>query len=101
MNRVASCLASFAFVAFTLVGSLGVVTVETGCKSTCTDSESTACTNAYSGCISEASVTADTAKCQQCADDYCACFDKCGSTCDKSNVSGKCNSSPDTTGPTK
>jgi hypothetical protein len=73
-----------------IVGSLGVTSLQAGCASTCSDSETAACNNTFTACIT-AAAAAGGAGCQKCADDYCACYDKCGSTCDKGKVSGSCS----------
>jgi hypothetical protein len=73
-----------------LVGSLGVVAVETGCSGTCSSSEEEACTNTFTTCIQRASETAKPEDCQACADNYCKCFDDCGSTCERDRVAGRC-----------
>lgn len=71
------------------VGSLGVSTLQTGCSSVCSDSEAKACDDAFITCTT-ASAAAGGAGCQKCADDYCGCYDKCGSTCDKDKFAGAC-----------
>jgi hypothetical protein len=72
-----------------LVGSLGVTTLQTGCSSTCSASESKACDDTFISCTT-ASAAAGGTGCQKCADDYCSCYDSCGSTCDKNKFAGTC-----------
>jgi hypothetical protein len=73
-----------------VVGSLGVVVVETGCSGVCSSEEEESCTSTFTGCIERAAQTANPADCQACADNYCKCFDDCGSTCDRGRVAGRC-----------
>lgn len=72
-----------------IVGSLGVSGLQTACSSVCSDSESKACDDTFISCTTAAAAAGGTG-CQKCADDYCACYDKCGSTCDKNKYAGTC-----------
>jgi len=83
-------LASFGVVVSFVVGSLGVVTVETGCSGTCSEEEARTCDDNFNRCTTAASTRNDLVACQKCADDYCACYDDCGSTCDRSRFEGVC-----------
>ena len=88
--KIVRALASLSVVAVSVIGSLGVVSLETACSSVCSSDEEAACTNTFQACIAQAASSADLNKCQSCADAYCKCFDDCGSTCDRDRVSGTC-----------
>jgi hypothetical protein len=83
---------SLASVAFVGVLFTTLLANETACSSkTCSSSEESACTNAYTDCTNKAAAAADKAACQKCVDDYCSCYDKCGNSCDKNKLSSACN----------
>jgi hypothetical protein len=74
-----------------VVGALAVtVTAPAGCGGPCSSSEEQSCTSTYNTCIQNAAATASLAACQACVDDYCSCFDSCGSDCDSAALSGAC-----------
>lgn len=67
-------------------------TLTTACASVCTDDEEQACTDTYNACISAAAAAADLTACQKCVDDYCGCFDDCGTDCNADSLSNTCAS---------
>lgn len=65
-----------------------VVIHESGCSSkVCSTSEESSCTTTYTTCITAAAMAGDMAACTKCVDDYCACYDACGNTCDRTKLS--------------
>lgn len=61
----------------------------TGCSGgVCTAEEENACTTTYNKCVETTSSAGDAAGAQKCADDYCKCYDACGTTCDRSRIGG-------------
>lgn len=61
----------------------------TGCSDAakvCTAEEESACTTTYTACVNTAAAAGDANGGQRCGDDYCRCYDACGSTCDRSKL---------------
>ena len=90
-----SFVVSLPVVALALVSLFGVTSTQAACSSsdtakTCSQSEDDACTSTYSSCVATAAASADRVACQKCVDDYCACYSKCGNTCDKQKLAGQC-----------
>jgi hypothetical protein len=58
-----------------------------GCSaSVCSADEENACTTTYTNCTTAAALAVDEAAGKKCGDDYCSCYDACGSTCDRSKL---------------
>lgn len=84
-------LVSIAAVTIGLASILALSSAQTACSSsTCSDSETQACTNSFTTCTAAAAIAADMSACQKCVDDYCACLSECGDTCDRDKL-GSCN----------
>jgi hypothetical protein len=84
-------LASCGLVLSLVVDSLGVVGTETGCSGSCSEDEARKCDETFNRCTTAASTRNDLGACRTCADQYCECYDDCGSTCDRSRFQGVCN----------
>lgn len=79
----------FVTASFLALGASGAT--QLGCSGkTCTSSEDNACTTTYTDCINKAAAATSLAQCQKCVDDYCACYNACGNTCDSAKLKSTC-----------
>lgn len=69
-----------------VLGTASVAATQTACSSTCSDSEEKSCTEKYTSCISAAVAAADLNACTTCNNQYCDCYDACGTSCDKGSL---------------
>jgi hypothetical protein len=91
MSAVGRALGSFGIVVSLVLGSLGTLATETGCSGSCSDDEAKKCDESFNRCTTAANTRNDLGACRKCADDYCECYDDCGSSCDRSRFQGVCN----------